>query len=110
MSGINQNVIAAGPSSPRTRDKVVHLLQVNNIPPGSYVEDGQAIAQPAQVEGQIRLVYTNPRTREGTLYVVVDVNGTLTWAPAATRTTYFNAITGEKWDPLAEHYHTYYTN
>lgn len=110
MSGISQNVVHAGPTFPRTRPGTVHILQVNNIPPSSYVENGQFIAQPAEREGQIRLVYTNPRTREGTLYVVADVNGTLTWVPAATRTTYLDATTGKEYDPLAVYYHTYYTN
>lgn len=110
MANFNPNVVHAGPTSPRERLKTVVIKQVNNTPPASYVENGQAVAQLPEREGQIRFVYTNPDTYEGILYVVVDIGGTLYWVPAATRTTYIDKITSEEWDSNAQYYHTYYTN
>lgn len=87
----------------RSSAKVVVVTVTSTRPPEDrvFVENGVATtqSQAAEREGQI-LMYFDRNTGESRLYVVADVDGTLTWVPVNTTVSYRDSRTGRDWDPL----------
>lgn len=105
---INKPTIASGPVTTRQEAKTVVLTVSNAEPPGirKYrTEDGFTVreAQEPEREGQM-IVYRPDSTKLATLYVVVTIDGVLTWVQAQTRSRPYSSMTGEPWDPLAVQY------
>lgn len=95
---INSGRIAAGPTTTRADAKINCVKITNTVPPSGYVtineETGivEYVDQTPQREGQM-LAYSVQN--ETALYVVVDINGTLTWVRCAAINGYIDSTTGK---------------
>lgn len=95
---INSGRIVVGPTTTRAATKIACAQLTNAVPPQGYNKvnpDTNAVefvAQPAEREGQV-LVYS--AQNDTALYVVVDINGTLTWKRCAAITGYIDSTTGK---------------
>lgn len=99
---INNTSIVVGATT-RSEAKTVVITVTSTLPPEDrvFVENGVAVtqSQAAEREGQM-LMYFNRNTEESKLYVVADVDGTLTWVPVNSTVSYRDSRTGRDWDPL----------
>ena len=95
---INSGRIAAGHTETRASTKINCVHITNTVPPQGYVGKNpdtnllEFVEQPAEREGQL-LVYNVQN--ETTLYVVVNISGTLTWKKATAITGYIDTTTGK---------------
>jgi len=95
---INSGRIAAGPTATRSAARINCVKITNTVPPGFYAtvnpDTGtpEGVYQTPQREGEM-LVYNTQN--ETALYVVVDINGTLTWVRCAAITGYIDGTTGK---------------
>jgi hypothetical protein len=95
---ISSGRIVAGPTQTRADAKESYAKITNYIPPsGGLVLDPDTnvlsfITQNPEREGQV-LVYN--AQNETTMYVVVDINGTLTWKRCVALTGYIDSTTGK---------------
>ena len=107
--GINKPIIAAQATQSREQVKTVVFKVSGTEPPNYrvYVPEGaqypEVEYQDPEREGQVILYQVNPGD-DITFYVVVNVNGTLTWKKAIIGVEFFDYRTGQKWDPLANAY------
>ncbi|WGL30629.1 hydrolase [Synechococcus phage S-CRES2] len=101
MSVDNTSIVVG--STTRSSAKTVVIAVTSTRPPEDrvFVENGVAViqSQAAEREGQI-LMFFDRNTGESRLYVVADVDGTLTWVPVNTTVSYRDSRTGRDWDPL----------
>lgn len=102
--GINPNVIAT-PHTDKQAAKYIPVRITNTIPPGSVVSDitGETLLdQTPRFVGELCIYQSGDMrlAREGHLYVVVDVDGTLTWKRITFAT---HAGTGQEWNPYASY-------
>lgn len=105
---INKPIVAAGPTTARQQAETVVLKVSGTAPPEIrvYRDENDLIVIEEQLperEGQL-LVFRPPGERFAYLFVVVDIQGTLTWAVVSTRAVATDAATGKPWDPLANQY------
>ncbi len=106
--GIEKPIIAA---VQKTRAKVKHIavLVAESAPPNSvYYQDPDTgevtvINQTPQREGQMT-IHRPQGTEFIYMYVVIDLDGTLTWKPVITQVTIQQNGTGRKYDPNAHFY------
>ena len=103
---INQPIIAAGTTKPRAHvtDAPVKVHQVG--PGGQYVSSIEGVltlvtVEPPTREGQVffHLERVNNLNRTATMYVGVNISGTLTWVPADMGTR-INGLTGRPFDSI----------
>jgi hypothetical protein len=105
---ISKPIIAAGPTVKRGKAKGTKLL-ISSALPGTqrrYIdENGQLTLddQLPQREGQL-FAYRNGSDPGASLYVAVDMNGTLEWKRVVPGLNMINSSTGNAWDPLAGFY------
>ena len=104
---INKPTIAAGATYTRERAETVVVGLTSTIPPADRIAiiDGQwtRISQAPLREGQL-LVHRHDGLRTGTLYVVIDIAGTLTWKQVKPFGDMQNPNTGKTYDSLAKLY------
>lgn len=105
---ISKPIIAAGPTAKRDKAKDTKLFLSSALPGterryidknGQYVFDGQY----PQREGQL-FAYRDGSAPGASLYVAVDMNGTLEWKRVVPGLNIINSSTGKPWDPLAGFY------
>lgn len=95
---INKGRIAAGPTTTRVDAKTNCVKITNTVPPSGYFtineETGivEYVDQTPQREGQM-LAYS--AQNEVTMYVAVNISGTLTWVRCAAIAGYINSTTGK---------------
>ena len=97
---INKPVISAGPTSQRRGTRIC-CVPITNVDPTSgatrrYLDNGliKTDTQTPQREGQM-LVLDDGATI--TMYVVVDISGTLTWKRVGGVMGAYNTKTGKPW-------------
>lgn len=105
---INKPIIDAGPTYTRQQVKTVVGQITSAIPPTDriYIDsNGDIIAEEQQpeVEGQM-LFYKDGTSSVVQMYVVVLVDGDLTWKTVLPTSQIQNAANGQSWDPLAGFY------
>ena len=105
---VSNPIISAGATTTRSRAAAVVVAVSGVEPPGErrYINsEGDLVieAQTPEREGQM-LVYRPSSTKLASLYVVVNIDGVLTWVQAQTRSAPYDAATGKPWDPLADRY------
>lgn len=101
---IDPNLIVA-PQLDKQKAKYIPVRLTNTIPPGSVVSaiNGETLLdQTPRFVGELCLYQSTSmrQAREGHLYVVVDISGTLTWKRLAFAT---HAGTGQEWNPYASY-------
>ena len=106
---INKPIIASQGTRTREQARTVVFKVTGTVPPYPryYIPEGAEYPvvedQSPQREGQVLLHQNNPR-EEVTIYVVVNIDGVLTWKPAVVGVEFFDYRTGQQWDPLAGAY------
>lgn len=107
--GINKPIVAAQATQSREQVKTVVFKVSGTEPPNYriYVPKGaqypEVEYQDPEREGQVILYQVNPGD-EITFYVVVNIDGALTWKKAIIGVEFFDYRTGQRWDPLANAY------
>lgn len=105
---ISKPIIAAGPTVKRDRLKDTKLL-ISSALPGTtriYIDSSGQLSVDDQLpkrEGQL-FAYRNGSDPGVSLYVAVDMNGTLEWKRVIPGLNIVNSNTGQSWDPLARFY------
>jgi len=95
---ISSGRIVAGPTQTRADAKETYVTITSAIPPAQRVTLNPDTGLPTftsqnpEREGQV-LVYN--AQNETTMYVVVDINGTLTWKRCVALTGYIDSTTGK---------------
>lgn len=95
---ISSGRIVAGPTQTRADAKETYATVTSAIPPAPrFTSDPDtgilsAVNQNPEREGQV-LIYN--AQNETTMYVVVDINGTLTWKRCVALTGYIDSTTGK---------------
>lgn len=95
---ISSSRIVAGATQTRADAKETYARITNTIPPASRITVNPdtgllvSIDQAPEREGQV-LVYN--AQNETTMYVVVDISGTLTWKRCVALTGYIDSTTGK---------------
>jgi hypothetical protein len=105
---VNKPTIAAGATTTREQARAVVLKVTSTAPPEARIyrnENGVIVSeqQLPEREGQM-LVFRPSGERFAYLFVVVDIQGTLTWAVVSTHAVATDSATGKPWDPLANQY------
>lgn len=101
---ISRPIIDAGPSISSGRAATLVMNLSNIVPPASgYRPDGEGglvlVDQNADIEGKLIIyqdLYSWPNL---TIYVVVNIGGTLQWKKVAPRMVWTDSRTGQPWDP-----------
>lgn len=78
-------------------------LIVGAVPPSQYRTPDGFFPQPAEYEGQVRIVETSSGT-EYNMYVVVDLDGTLQWKAVKPSSAAIDPRTGRPYDANAAFY------
>lgn len=105
---ISKPIIAAGPTVKRDKTKDTKLI-ISSALPGTqrkYIDENGQLAfddQLPQREGQL-FAYRDGSAPGASLYVAVDMNGTLEWKLVVPGLNIVNSSTGKPWDPLAGFY------
>lgn len=105
---LDKTIIAAGPASARKQNREVVIRFTNVIPPDPYLRlepNGSVTSVPQTPEREGQMVTYRPSTNSAyaaTMFVVVDIDGTLVWKQVVTNGTFKDANTGRDWDPNAQ--------
>lgn len=105
---ISKPIIAAGPTIKRGKAKDTKLILSSSLPGTQrrYTDENGLLVlddQLPQREGQL-FAYRDGSAPGASLYVAVDINGTLEWKRVVPGLNVVNSSTGKPWDPLAGFY------
>lgn len=78
-------------------------LIIGAVSPSGYGAPGESFPQPAEYEGQTRIVETSSGT-EYNMYVVVDLGGVLQWKAVKSSSAAIDQRTGRPYDANAVFY------
>ncbi len=100
---INRTIISAQASSSRAENKQLYIQEVPVAPPESYLIGlNQTATQEPTRLGEF--VYVRFNRTNVVMYVVVSIEGALTWKEVRSGVVFIDSDTGLPWDPNAGFY------
>jgi len=107
---IDKSRLVVGPTKKRDEEKQFYVSYITSSVPGTtrlYKDETEAVVtdpQLPEVEGQIAIYKPNNGDQLATMYVAVEINGSLEWKTTISLAGLTDSNTAGEWDPLAPFY------